>query len=184
MCHYCYWDNTNEGIWFNPAAKFFNGYIIQQGICSGHSYRSSSQCKWEFTLPVIEAGSDQQLEFRFDDFSGTSRTFGYTLVHCDENWMRSNLSPQEYLSGYGQGLIREKTSSFNTTFSYIHYRLVFPEEECRPIISGNYALVVYNEDHPDEIVLTRRFYVTEKSARLRRPFNSPVSEFIRKPGNR
>jgi len=122
---------------------------------------------------VIEVNSGQKLELRFDDLTTTRHNFGYTLVHCDASWKRSDISPQDYLTGFGKGEIRESSSSFNTFYEYIHYHLTFPEEECMPVLSGNYALVVYEDDDPGNIILTRRFYVTEKtvqaSARLRQP---------------
>jgi len=133
---------------------------------------------WELSSPVIETGSEQKLELHFDDLSATRRNFGYTMIHCDANWKSSDLSPQEYLSGFGHGVIRESSSSFNTTYDYMHYHLTFPEEDCSPVISGNYALVVYDEDDPAKIILIRRFYVTEKtvelSARIKQP---PPGEF-------
>ncbi|MBN1790228.1 MAG: DUF5103 domain-containing protein [Bacteroidales bacterium] len=121
---------------------------------------------WELASAVIEAGSDQKLELRFDDLSADKRSFGYTLVHCDANWRLSDLSPGEYLTGFGQGVIRESSSSFNTTLDFTHYRLIFPEEDCMPVLSGNYALVVYEEHDPDKILFTRRFYVTEKTIQV------------------
>ena len=121
---------------------------------------------WEFSMPVISVGTDQQLELRFDDLSGETRTFGYTLVHCSAEWLKSPLSAGEYLSGYRQGTLHESFPSFNTTHSYTHYRLVFPGEDCKPLISGNYALIVYDENNPDVLVLTRRFYVTENSVQI------------------
>jgi hypothetical protein len=135
---------------------------------------------WVLAAPVIEAGSNQQLLLHFDDFSGSIRTFGYTLVHCDAAWHRSDLPEQTYLSGFGYGTIRESFSSTNTQRDYIHYRLKFPEEDCMPVVSGNYALVVYNEANPSELVLTRRFYITENSvqisARVKQPAPGPWQE--------
>jgi hypothetical protein len=119
---------------------------------------------WEFSFPVIELGSDQHLELIFDDLSTGPRNFGYTMVHCDANWSESDLQKQEYLSGMGEGTIRESDPSYNTTFDYTHYRLEIPEEDCMPVISGNYALVVYEADDPDKVILTHRFYVVEKAA--------------------
>ena len=129
---------------------------------------------WELSIPVIDAGSTQQLELRFDDLSVSQRSYGYILVLCDANWKKSELSPQEYLSGFGQGIIRESASSFNTTYDYRHYRLVFPEEDCLPILSGNYALVVYDQEYPDKIMLTRRFYVTEQTVRIEARIKQPA----------
>jgi|WetSurSiteA1Bulk_404760.scaffolds.fasta_scaffold01624_2 hypothetical protein len=135
---------------------------------------------WELSSPLIESGSEQLLELHFDDLTGANRNFGYTLVHCDAYWQRSDLAPQEYLSGFGQGIIHESSSSFNTTYHYIHYRLSFPEADCMPLLSGNYAIVVYENEDPSNIILTRRFYVTEKiiqgSARLMQPLSGEFAE--------
>jgi len=128
---------------------------------------------WEFSLPVIDLGSDQKLELRFDDLSQSSRTFGYTIVHCSADWIRSDLSPQDYLTGFGNDIIRETTTSFNTTYSYTHHRLEFPTEECIPVISGNYALIIYEENNPDDIIITRQFYVTEKTAEIDARVSTP-----------
>jgi hypothetical protein len=121
---------------------------------------------WEFSFPVIEMGSGQHLELIFDDLSTDQHTFGYTMVHCDANWNESDLQKQEYVSGMGEGTIRESDPSYNTTYGYTHYRLEFPEEDCMPVLSGNYALVVYEADDPDKVILVHRFYVVEKAARV------------------
>ncbi len=131
---------------------------------------------WELAPPVIEAGSDQKLELRFDDLLPAPRRFGYTLVHCDAAWHPSDLSPGEYLTGFGQGVIQESTSSFNTTRDYTHFHLIFPEEDCMPVLSGNYALVVYEEEHPDKILFTRRFYVIEKTVQVAGRIKQPAGE--------
>jgi hypothetical protein len=133
---------------------------------------------WEFSFPVIELGSDQHLELIFDDLSADHHTFGYSMVHCDANWNESGLQKQEYLSGLGEGTIRESDPSYNTTYDYTHYRLEFPEEDCKPVLSGNYALVVYDADDPDKLILTHRFYVAEKAVQLTgRVQQAPSGEF-------
>lgn len=129
---------------------------------------------WEASLPATDIDSAQQLELIFDDLSASPRTFGYTLLLCNASWEKSALSPQEYLSGFGQGIIRESTTSFNTTYDYIHYRLTFPEEDCLPLLSGNYALVVYEAENPEKIILTRRFYVTEKTVEIEARIKQPA----------
>ncbi len=118
---------------------------------------------WEFSLPVVRLGTEDRLELQFDDFRDNRLNLGYTLIHCDVEWKSSDLLPQEYLSGFGKGLISDIQSSVNTAISYNHYRLVLTQEDCTPLISGNYALIVYDEENPDDIVLVRRLYVTENS---------------------
>ncbi|HEX2394412.1 MAG TPA: type IX secretion system plug protein domain-containing protein [Bacteroidales bacterium] len=130
--------------------------------------------EWEFSAPVIESGTDQKLELRFDDLSGDTRSFGYTMIHCNMNWQRSQLSESEYLSGFGRGWVKDSKQSFNTTYFYINYQLVFPEEDCIPVLSGNYVLVVYDEADPENIILTRRFYVAEKTMDVKATLRQPA----------
>ena len=133
---------------------------------------------WEFSFPVIELGTDQHLELIFDDLTADQHTFGYTMVHCNADWNESDLQKQEYLSGLGEGTIRESDPSYNTTYDYTHYRLEFPEEDCLPVLSGNYALIVYEADDPDKVILTHRFYVVEKAVQLTgRVQQAPSGEF-------
>lgn len=153
----------------------FENCIYDSGI---HSVLFGN-ASWELSFPLIETGVNHKLELHFDDLTMTRRTFGYTIVLCDAGWKRSDLSPQEYLTGYGQGTIRESASSFNTTFDYMHYRLIFPEEDCQPILSGNYALIVYDESNPDKMVLIRRFYVSDNSVQIEGRIRQPVDGEIR-----
>jgi hypothetical protein len=126
-----------------------------------HSVKVRST-KWEFSPPVYELGSDDRLELIFDDLAEDRQDYDYTLVHCDADWKQSSLQPQEYLDGMGEGSIRESAHSYNTTYPFNHFRLEFPENDCMPQISGNYALVVYEAGNRDAVVLVRRVYVVEK----------------------
>ncbi len=121
---------------------------------------------WERSLPIIELGSDQQLELVFDDLSDRTRYFGYSLIHCDNEWHPSSISKQQYLRGFGEGEIRVMQRSFNTTYDYMHYSLKFPEESTKPVISGNYAIVVYELNNPETPILSKRFYVVEKMVQV------------------
>lgn len=129
---------------------------------------------WEFSIPVLDAGSGDQLELRFDDLSDEPRNFGYAVYLCNSNWERSELPEQEYISGFPTGVIREARASFNTTYDYFTYRLLFPEENCELLQSGNYALVVFEQENPDKIVLSRRFYVTEKLVQIQSKVRPPL----------
>jgi len=130
--------------------------------------------EWEFSLPVIELNSDQKLELRFDDLNSDSRTFGYTFIHCNSDWTRSQLLESEYITGFGKGTIRESMQAYNTTYFYLNYRLQLPESDCIPAVSGNFALVVFDEAEPDHIVFTRRFFVTENTMEIKAAVHQPA----------
>src|SRR5690606_9284703 len=89
-------------------------------------------------------------------------TYSYKIVHCNANWEPSSLNPQEYISGYFNGFIEDYKYSFNTLFSYIHYKLEFPNQELTFTKSGNYIIKVYANNNEDDLLLTRRFFGVEQ----------------------
>ena len=111
--------------------------------------------------PLIELGSPQQIEINFDAIDPGYNRYAYKLIHCDADWQRSNLSPIEYLDGFQGSTIEDFATSMGTTVQYTNYRLLLPNEDMAPKISGNYAVQVYEEDHPEQIVLTACFSVYE-----------------------
>ena len=117
--------------------------------------------------PVIELGSDQKLELSFDDLSNQYYTFKYTFVHCTSDWKTSDLEPMDYIDGYFEGDITNYKFSFNTRTPYVHYDLVFPDNDMQPKLSGNYLLKVYLDDGSGpQIMITRRFFISESQVRI------------------
>lgn len=114
-----------------------------------------------FELPIIELGSEQKLVLEFDNLEKNFNNYSYTFIHCNSDWTPSNLHVTEYIEGYTEGEISDFSVSFNTQVLYNHYKLVFPEENIKPIVSGNYLLVVYTDYDIENVVLTRKFYVLE-----------------------
>lgn len=124
------------------------------------------------SFPAIRLGSGERLQLEFDDLLAQGTTFNYTVIHCNADWSKSDLNPSEYLYGYQNYYLTDFDFSFNTFMPYTHYRLTFPNEEMRFTKSGNYLLVIY-EDDPNHPLLTRRFVVYEDFVRaggeVRRP---------------
>lgn len=116
---------------------------------------------FELSNPVINLNDDVSLVFKFDDISGEVKNYYYTLIHCDANWNESFIVQADYLNGYPENLIDDYEKSFNTTFDYVNYRLFLPNDQVQFKYSGNYALVVYEDNDKEKLVLTQRFYVVE-----------------------
>lgn len=116
---------------------------------------------FELSNPVLGLNEENPLVFKFDDLSGEVKNYYYTFVHCDADWNESFLVQDDYLDGFVENPIDDFEQSFNTTFEYINYRLYLPNENVRFRISGNYALVVYEDSDREKIILTQRFYVFE-----------------------
>jgi hypothetical protein len=115
------------------------------------------------SYPVIELRSGSQLLLSFDDLDQEvdSKNYTYTLIHCDADWTPSDLSEMEYLDGFSEDLIRDFDFSFNTRTLYTHYRLTLPNRNVNWTKSGNYLLMVYEDEEEKRLVITRRFMVVE-----------------------
>lgn len=112
-------------------------------------------------FPLIDMSGSDKLELRFDDFDGGSKTYNYTYVLCDRNWNPSPLQQMQYIDGFFQQDITEYEFSFGTKQTYTHYKLTFPQQGMTPKLSGNYILRVYQNFDVNDVVLEKRFVMTE-----------------------
>lgn len=114
------------------------------------------------SYPILELQGGAGLRLSFDDLSDDVRRYTYRVYHCNQDWTRSNLSPLEYIDGFEQDNINDYDFSFRTISEYIHYDLVIPNRNIELTKSGNYLLVVYDNERGDERpVISRRFYVVD-----------------------
>jgi hypothetical protein len=145
---------------------------VGQALCAQTVYQTeiySSQVKsLELTVagelistPHIELNGAQRLEIDFDVLNHTQGRYAYTVIHCDADWKRSTLSPIEYMDGFQGMTVDDFAQAFNTTVHYTHFRLLLPNDYVRFRVSGNYALLVHEEDTPDKIAFSARFSVGE-----------------------
>ena len=126
--------------------------------------------------PIIELNSEEKLQLSFDELGDQMQTYFYTIIHCNADWESSDLTNYDYIQGFADVQVKNYYFSFNTTYSYVHYVVDFPNEDISPRISGNYVLRVYKDYERENIVLERRFYVVESKigidATIKRPGNA------------
>jgi hypothetical protein len=131
----------------------------------------------ELSFPVINFNSGEKFHLTFDDLDGDVKVYKYTVVHCDARWNISDLWPSDYISGFTDDLIEDYRYSFNTVQPYTHYELVFPTDNLRFTLPGNYLLIVFPASNPDDVAFTRRFGVVDTKVsidgRIRMPPTSP-----------
>ncbi|MBK9149316.1 MAG: DUF5103 domain-containing protein [Flavobacteriales bacterium] len=116
---------------------------------------------FELAAPIIELGSNEQVVLRFDDLAPDIEDLSYTLVHCDHAWQPSDLPVGTYVEGAGNAYLPPGRQSYNTLQNFIHYELVLPNMDMRPMRSGNYLIKVYRGGDEEDLVLTRRMLVME-----------------------
>ncbi len=114
-----------------------------------------------FSNPCIELNGEDRIEINFDALNSGGVRYAYSLIHCNADWTKSILSPIEYMNGFQGMTIDDFANSMGTTVQYTNYRLLIPNEDVQPKVSGNYALTVYKEDNPAAIVFTACFSVVE-----------------------
>jgi len=149
------------GLFLSARAQEENFYyenaVFREEIKTMLMYRDG----FELSNPVYEMGEETPLVFKFDDLSGEVKDYYYTVIHCDADWNESFIPQSDYIDGFSEYPADDFARSFNTTFDYINYRIYLPNENMDFKISGNYALVVYENGNKEDIVLSKRFYVAE-----------------------
>lgn len=115
----------------------------------------------KFLLPIIELGSSDLLEFSFDQMSHESRTYRYKVIHLNADRTPSDLMSSEYLSGFTNADISDYALSINATYLYTHYKFNLPNENISFKISGNYAVVIYQDNKPEDPVAIACFSIVE-----------------------
>ena len=108
------------------------------------------------SLPIIDLNSGGRLILTFDDVYGGDRVYTYKILHCDKDWNISSIDEMEYLDGFNDEEIRDYFYSIGTKLDYTHYRLELPNRDVSWRLSGNYILVVTDDD-AGEVAFTRRF---------------------------
>ena len=114
-------------------------------------------------LPVMRLNSVDRLHIDFDDMTHEYSRYAYSLEHCEADWTLSEeLFASDYMTGFNEGnIIEDYVESINTTELYTHYSLTIPNAKCKPKISGNYKLTVYDENDDNREILVVCFMVTE-----------------------
>lgn len=116
--------------------------------------------------PVIALGSGDRVVISFDELAEDRSYLRYRLLHCNANWLQSQLVESEYLDGFNLGQVDDYEFSRLSKTHYVNYRIILPNNDMKIKVSGNYLLQVYREDNPDEVLLQTRFMVSEATAQV------------------
>ena len=144
----------------NGDTDIYSNHTFDKRIKTIQLYKEG----WNLSYPLMKLNGNDKLVLNFDLLSDQAETYYYTFIHCDKDWNKSDIFPNDYLSGDVENPVDDYVNSFNTTVSYIHYRLSFPNERVSIRLSGNYIVEIYPAGKPEEPALTQRFIVTEDAA--------------------
>lgn len=121
----------------------------------------------DFLLPMLRLGTNDKIVLKFDELIEGYTEYGYSIIHCNSDWTKSQLQPQEYIEGFEQGIIENHQNSINTIQRFTHYYQEFPSQMMKFLVSGNYAIKVFEADNPEKVIMVRRFMIYEQGANLR-----------------
>ena len=117
------------------------------------------------SLPIITLNSNDFVNIRFDDLTHEYHRYCYKIEHCEADWQTSSaLFESDYIDGFASGnTIDDVQESTNTVQLYTHYNISFPNSKCRPKISGNYRVTIYDENDEKHVVCRAYFMIVEPS---------------------
>lgn len=111
------------------------------------------------SMPIIDL-KQGRLTCEFDDNFGDYIDYFYTIRHCDKNWnFTQNVEIADYIEGPEELQIENFASSVNSVMNYTHYSFTFPNIDIQFRWSGNYLLIIYDDE--GNIVITKKFYVVD-----------------------
>lgn len=118
--------------------------------------------------PILSLGKSSYLNISWDEMSHEYHRYIYRIQHCNQEWEETTeLFESDFLHGNNDCPIEDYEYSFNTTQIYTHYAMTFPNRDTNVLVSGNYKLLVFEEDNMDDgPVIEVRFHVVEEAMGL------------------
>lgn len=106
-------------------------------------------------LPAVVPINQLNLQLEFDVLDSDVESYYVRLVHCNQNWTKSDLSDLDFMHEFNEFPVSQYEFSNATNIPYIHYWFPVP----RVKLPGNYVLVVYRGSDREDLILSRRFMV-------------------------
>ena len=154
-----------------PTNLLFRDHNYVPNIASVQCYRKG----FDQSIPIIAFESSEQIILKFDDFNEDRKNYYVKLIHCDALWTPSPLETHEYLDGFDQDEIIKIDPSFNTYHNYTHYQYTFPNDQLKLSKSGNYLLIIFDDNDINKLVLTRKVYLRHTRAIIEGQVTKPAS---------
>ena len=71
----------------------YSNHIFNEKIKTVQLYKEG----WNLSYPVIKLNSSEKLILHFDLLDDQAETYYYTFIHCDKDWNKSDIFPNDYL---------------------------------------------------------------------------------------
>jgi len=118
-------------------------------------------------LPAVVQLGSWNLLLQFDDLREQRNNYYARIIHCNQNWTKSNLSDLDFMKEYNEFPINTFEFSLNTHQPYIQYQFRLPAVK----LPGNYVVMVYRGTDRNDLILTKRFMVYDQKLSFMREGN-------------
>lgn len=145
----------------NPKTLRLTDYAYGFEIRTIQLYPPFGPRQNEFNPAVTPLGQ-QNLKLEFDDLTGQLGSYYARIIHCNQDWTKSDLLDLDYLAQYNEFPINQYEYSVDTHILYIHYWFQLPAVK----LPGNYVLAVYRGSDRNDLILTKRFMVYDNRVTL------------------
>ncbi len=115
----------------------------------------------KISLPILSLNGTEVMNIGFDEMSHQAHSYSYKVLHCNADWSLSSINTNEFLNGFTTGDITGSRLSMNTSIQYTHYNFNLPNENMSFKISGNYVVLVYEDNKQDKPILQACFSIAE-----------------------
>ena len=117
-------------------------------------------------MAVIRLNSNEKIRISFDEMTFTPKSYNYKIVHCNSDFSQSQLMESEYISGFASGFVSDFALSENTITLYTNYLLTLPENDFSFKVSGNYAVIIAEDNNFNKIAAVACFSVAENLVKI------------------
>jgi hypothetical protein len=146
----------------NDVKAVWENRVFKENIKTVYCHRADDKLE----PPIIELNTAEELMLEFDDLNNEQSVYFYKVVHCNWKWETSDLTEHDYIDGFGTNEVYNAEFSINTRQEYTHFWLVLPNYDLQFKLSGNYIIMVFENNNPDELVLTQRVMVFENEVSM------------------
>ena len=117
-------------------------------------------------MAVIKLNSDEKIKISFDEMTFAPKSYNYKIIHCNSDFLNSQLADSEYIAGFPSGYVSDFALSENTINNYTNYILTLPEDGFSFKISGNYAVLIAEDNNFNKIAAVACFSVVENLVKI------------------
>ncbi|MFY0652836.1 MAG: DUF5103 domain-containing protein [Cyclobacteriaceae bacterium] len=137
--------------------KQYNNEVFKPFVKTVRLYPQFNTVDQDLQTPIVSINSNPGLILEFDALLEDYEPFQAKILHCNADWTQSMLSDIEIMSEYNSFDLDDFEYSENTNTLYTHYIFKVPPTK----VSGNFILMVYQNNDQSDVLFTRRFVVFE-----------------------